>query len=263
MTQEDKKFLDAAGLAYFWTKCRLQEQENFQTNLEIFETIVQALSKKIESPDGEGGVSQYFTEEEKEKLRRILSISDEGVVTVEGSNGFNTTLVTQEGLNSKFNSIPVATTTTKGLVQLSEEIGTDANGALKIVKVSTDAVPGYSTLVEQVGLTKQLVGSPTDTSSSTLFGTVNSNFTKTVVGITSEVPGQINYQTGDGTTEIVTLKVATKDNPGVVKLYDSLGDNEDGTLNQKTLKALLNTKVGVDIEDGSSTLIFTTDNKEK
>ena len=42
----EKKFLDAEGVKHLWEVSRLQNNENFQTNLEIFEAMAEVLAKK-------------------------------------------------------------------------------------------------------------------------------------------------------------------------------------------------------------------------
>lgn len=45
---EERKFLDVEGLRYFWEMCRLQNNEDFQTNLEIFEAMAAALADIVD-----------------------------------------------------------------------------------------------------------------------------------------------------------------------------------------------------------------------
>lgn len=51
--------------------------------------------------------------------------------------------------------------------------------------------------------------------------------------------------------------IATSDRPGVVKLYDELGEAEDGTLSQKALTEELAEKVEVSLNKSEELLIFT------
>ena len=66
----------------------------------------------------------------------------------------------------------------------------------------------------------------------------------------------------DGTTyQSITsegpLPSATATTPGVMKLYDTLGQNTDGTMTQKAIKTELDKKVGVEVNNATNTLIFT------
>lgn len=45
MAEGEKKFLDAAGLQYFWEMCRLHSDDQFQTNLQIFDAMAAALDE--------------------------------------------------------------------------------------------------------------------------------------------------------------------------------------------------------------------------
>lgn len=134
---EEKKFLDAEGLQYFWEMCRLQNNEDFQTNLEIFEAMAAALATKIESPDGKGGVSQYFTTEEKAKLAKIASIRDDGGLVTTNSSNEAVNIATEKYVNQAIGNIPGGgdSLTTDEAIDLLIETDmllavTDENGAI-------------------------------------------------------------------------------------------------------------------------------------
>lgn len=171
---EERKFLDAEGLRYFWEMCRLQNNEDFQTNLEIFEAMAAALATKIESPDGKGGVSQYFTAEEKAKLAKIASIrADGGLVTTNSSNEA-VNIATERYVNQAIGNIPVATDDTLGLVKTSREVTIDTDGSLGVGEIPISKV----TDLEEA---------------------LNSNHEESVIGMTYDIDtNTITYYTGDG-----------------------------------------------------------------
>ena len=52
------------------------------------------------------------------------------------------------------------------------------------------------------------------------------------------------------------LPVASDKESGVLKLYSTTGDNEDGTMTQKAITAALNRKVEVELDETGEVLIF-------
>ena len=147
---EERKFLDAEGLRHFWDMCRLQNNEDFQTNLEIFEAMAAVLATKMESPDGKGGVSQYFTAEEKAKLAKIASIrADGGLVTTNSSNEA-VSIATEGYVDQAIGSIPTATDDTLGLVKTSEEVTTNADGELTLGQVVQSILTEAQTAVQNI-----------------------------------------------------------------------------------------------------------------
>ena len=69
--------------------------------------------------------------------------------------------------------------------------------------------------------------------------------------------GQMYYYTGLQYSKIEgNLPVASATQAGILKLYDSTGDNEDGTMSQKAITAALNKKVEVSLDDTGEILIF-------
>lgn len=155
---ENKKFLDADGLKHFWEMCRLQSDEDFQTNLEIFDAMASALEK----------------------------------------------------------------------------------------------------LKEDVGMPEKL---PEDIKS--LYELVEKNKNQSVIGFeTNYDEGKITLTLGNGNSyefPIINKNdnfwLASDAQTGLVKLYFTTGNNEDGTMTQKAITAELDKKVGVKIE--ANTLIFT------
>ena len=75
----EKKFLDAAGLEYFWTLCRLQSNENFQTNLEIFNAMAAALNKleqEVGMPEKlPDNIKSLYELVEKSKNQSVISLN--------------------------------------------------------------------------------------------------------------------------------------------------------------------------------------------
>lgn len=55
---------------------------------------------------------------------------------------------------------------------------------------------------------------------------------------------------------INTVPYASSTDAGIIKLYDTKGNNTDGTMTQKAITDELNTKVSVTVEEGSETAIF-------
>ena len=52
------------------------------------------------------------------------------------------------------------------------------------------------------------------------------------------------------------LPVASDKESGILKLYSTTGDNEDGTMTQKAITAALNRKVEVELDETGEVLIF-------
>lgn len=52
--------------------------------------------------------------------------------------------------------------------------------------------------------------------------------------------------------------IATETTPGIMKLYDSVGENEDGTMSQKAITDELDDKVEITLNHDEELLIFTT-----
>jgi hypothetical protein len=64
-----------------------------------------------------------------------------------------------------------------------------------------------------------------------------------------------DYQ-GIGRGDIPTASASA---PGVMKLYSTIGQNEDGTMTQKAITDELNEKFEIDIEPEEELIIFTND----
>ena len=56
--------------------------------------------------------------------------------------------------------------------------------------------------------------------------------------------------------EINTVPYASSTDAGIVKLYDTVGSNTDGTMTQKAITDELNTKVSVTVEEEDELAIF-------
>lgn len=68
-----------------------------------------------------------------------------------------------------------------------------------------------------------------------------------------------NYVYSDGYIALnQEVKMATKDVAGIVKLYDEVGENTDGSINQKVITKELNNKVEMSVNDNSEMLILST-----
>ena len=68
---------------------------------------------------------------------------------------------------------------------------------------------------------------------------------------------KIYYYDGDFFVNIQqTLTTATQEVPGVVKLYDDLGNNTDGTITQKRLTEEFNTRYKTKVKQEEEMLIF-------
>lgn len=83
------------------------------------------------------------------------------------------------------------------------------------------------------------------------------HYKKTIIALS--IDGKmVTYITGDGKShsfetqdENTTYSLGTDSYTGLTKLYATTGSAEDGTMTQKAITDALNTKVGVEIEDGS------------
>lgn len=54
---------------------------------------------------------------------------------------------------------------------------------------------------------------------------------------------------GDGYQNLAYTPAATKETAGILKLYDTTGDNEDGTMTQKAITAELKKKIEMNIDE--------------
>lgn len=267
---EEKKFLDAAGLKHFWEMCRLQNNEDFQTNLEIFEAMAAVLATKMQSPDGKGGVSEYFTAEEKELLNKIVAIGTDGKITTIDSNNNTVNTATESYVQEAIKDIPVASDSVLGLVKASEEVTVDKDGSLGVGEISSSKVTGLDDALASKAAAKDLkaleekVGNEGDATTATLFGLVENNYNNSVVSMSyNESTNTVTYVTGDGKTHSFTVQdkdttytLGTDTTTGLTKLYAVTGSAEDGTLTQKAITNELNKKVGVKIDANSDTLVF-------
>lgn len=267
---EEKKFLDAAGLRHFWDMCRLQNNEDFQTNLEIFEAVAAALATKITSSDGKGGVSEYFTAEEKELLSKIVSIGTDGSITTKDTNNNAVKTATEGYVNKAIKNIPVASDSTLGLVKASEEVTVDKEGSLSVGEISSSKINGLDEALDSKAAKKDLkaleekVGNEGDATTATLFGLVENNYNNSVVSMSyNESTNTVTYITGDGKTHSFTVQdkdttytLGTDTTTGLTKLYAVTGLAEDGTMTQKAITNELQKKIGVKIDSTSDTLVF-------
>lgn len=247
---EEKKFLDAAGLRHFWDMCRLQNNEDFQTNLEIFEAMAAVLATKITSSDGKGGVSEYFTAEEKELLSKIVSIGTDGSITTKDTNNNAVKTATEGYVNKAIKNIPVASDSTLGLVKASEEVTIDNDGSLGVGEIASSKVQGLDETLDQKADAKDVVAL-----NSALLDKVEENYNTSVIAMNYDIEtNTVTYITGDGASHSFTVQdkdttytLATDEVTGLTKLYAITGSAEDGTMTQKAITEQLNKKVGVSL----------------
>ena len=71
--------------------------------------------------------------------------------------------------------------------------------------------------------------------------------------IVNNSDGTVRMKVGNGSTIWAELPYLDEN---VIKLYSSLGDNTDGTINQKVLTQILNSKVGTVLNASQETLNF-------
>lgn len=247
---EDKKFLDAAGLRHFWEMCRLQSNEEFQTNLEIFEAMAAVLATKISSSDGKGGISEYFTAEEKELLNKIVSIGTDGKIITKDANNNSVTTATEKYVNNAINNIPVATDSILGLVKASNEVTVKQDGSLGVGEIASSKVQGLDVALESKADVEDVV-----TLNGALLDKVEENYDNSVIAMNYDIEtNTITYITGDGASHSfmvqdkdTTYTLGTDTTTGLTKLYAVTGSAEDGTLTQKAITEQLNKKVGVSL----------------
>lgn len=60
----------------------------------------------------------------------------------------------------------------------------------------------------------------------------------------------------DGYNVINTQPPATTDIAGIMKLYETIGENTDGTMTQKAITEEINSKFSTSVEEGNELLIF-------
>ena len=256
---EEKKFLDAAGLRHVWDMCRLQNNEDFQTNLEIFEAVAAALATKITSSDGKGGVSEYFTAEEKELLSKIVSIGTDGGITTKDANNNAVKTATEGYVNKAIKNIPVASDSTLGLVKASEEVTIDNDGSLGVGEIASSKVQGLDATLEQKADAKDVVAI-----NGALLDKIEDNYNTSVIAMSYDIEtNTVTYITGDGESHSFTVQdndttytLGTDETTGLTKLYAVTGLAEDGTMTQKAITTELKKKVGVEIDSTSGTLVF-------
>ena len=160
----DKKFLDAEGVKHLWEVTRLQNNEDFQTNLEIFEAMAQILEGKEAKKDAEAklaeaknysdeigaGVLTVATKYTDEKVAPLATIEEvntkyNGSVVSLSVNGKVVTYVTGDGQTHTFETQDTDTTYT---------LGTDSTtGLTKLYKVTGDQEDGTMT---QKAITEEL-----------------------------------------------------------------------------------------------------------
>ena len=247
---EDKKFLDAAGLRHFWDMCRLQSNEEFQTNLEIFEAMAAVLATKITSADGKGGVSEYFTAEEKQLLDKIVSIGADGKIITKDANNNTVNIATENYVDTAIRNIPVASDSVLGLVKASDEVTVDKDGKLGVGEISSSKVQGLDTALDNKADVEDVV-----TLNGALLDKVEENYDSSVIAMNYDIEtNTITYITGDGVSHSfvvqdkdTTYTLATDEITGLTKLYAITGSAEDGTMTQKAITEQLNKKVGVSL----------------
>ena len=120
---QEKKYLDQEGLAYFWQQCRLRDQDNFQTNLEIFDAFAQKLNE-LETKTGveslnDGTSLAELLQEHKDFAFKDISINDKNQMVLEKGNG-NKVVIDFHQANAQ----------TLGLVKLYEETGENTDGTV-------------------------------------------------------------------------------------------------------------------------------------
>lgn len=90
------------------------------------------------------------------------------------------------------------------------------------------------------------------------------SYTKEIIGSTIKIyidltKGELYYFDGTHYQSVSAegpISTASSTTPGVMKLYDSVGDNTDGTMTQKAITDELDDKVEVSLNLDEETLIF-------
>ena len=130
---QEKKFLDAKGLQYFWEMCRLQSSEDFKTNLEIFEAMASALSKleeQIGIPESlPEDVKSLYELVEKNKNQSVIGLNvnrPEGKITATLGNGDSYVIP----IVDKSDEFWLASDSNSGLVKLYFKPGNNEDGTM-------------------------------------------------------------------------------------------------------------------------------------
>lgn len=133
MAENEKKFLDADGLKHFWEMCRLQSDEDFQTNLEIFDAMASALEKLKEDvgmpeelPDD---VKSLYGLVEKNKNQSVIGLSinrPAGKITATLGNGESYVIP----IVDKADQFWLASDSNSGLIKLYFKPGNNEDGTM-------------------------------------------------------------------------------------------------------------------------------------
>lgn len=179
----EKKFLDAEGVKHLWDVTRLQNNENFQTNLEIFEAMAQVLetkepkedaSKKLEEAKeyaetmaaGVAAAAVQYTDEKVAPLAtqdQLLENYKKSVIALQ-VDGTTVTYYTGDGQAHTFETQDTNTT-----YQLATD---EVSGITKLYAVTGSAEDGTMT---QKAITDELnkkVGASVDEQTGTLVFTI-------------------------------------------------------------------------------------------
>ena len=133
MAEDKKKFLDADGLKHFWEMCRLQSDEDFQTNLEIFDAMASAL----ESLKQEVGMPEKLPDDikslyelvEKNKNQSVVGLNinrSQGKITATLGNGEDYVIP----IIDKEDQFWLASDSNSGLVKLYFKPGNREDGTM-------------------------------------------------------------------------------------------------------------------------------------
>ena len=130
---ENKKFLDADGLKHFWEMCRLQSDEDFQTNLEIFDAMASALEKLKEDvgvpeelPDDIKSLYELVEYNKNQSVVRLSKNGEEGYISWTTGDG----TVYKLPIINKKDKFWLATDSESGLMKLYFEPGQNEDGTM-------------------------------------------------------------------------------------------------------------------------------------
>lgn len=87
----------------------------------------------------------------------------------------------------------------------------------------------------------------------------DSTYQETLIGYRNRIYVDLNSKKlyfYDGQNYLDTVPAASDSVPGIMKLYNTTGQNTDGTMTQKVITDQLNTKVGAEYDSSQELLIF-------
>lgn len=123
----EKKFLDAAGVKHLWEVTRLQNNENFQTNLEIFDAMAVVIETKEPKEDAAKKLveAKKYTDDKYKESVIALTVDGRTITYITG-DGESHTFETQDNDTT----YTLGTDQVTGLTKLYAVKGSEIDGTM-------------------------------------------------------------------------------------------------------------------------------------